>query len=215
MREGREGDEMNVTMDLRVLQLVTARLVHELAGPVAAIGNGIELMGEDDPDFVRDAVALVGNSARTASQRLQFYRFAYGTIPGDNSPASLGRDLLQKLLEGGNVQCDWPSTQGVRPPEWQRLACNLIVLAAEGLPRGGKVILHALGERGLAVDAEGDGVRLTPEVEAALLPNASSENLTARSIHAYLCARFAAELNGRVAIARREARRLRFEVVIA
>src|SRR5260370_22571067 len=73
-------------IDLRVLELLTARLCHELSGPIAAVNNGVELLTEDIPatgpspatSFVHDAVTLVGDSARQAASRLQFYRFAYG-----------------------------------------------------------------------------------------------------------------------------------------
>ncbi len=69
---------MPVTAPLRVVELLAARLCHDLISPVAAIANGAELLGEDDPDFVREAVALVSSSARDANTRLQFFRFAYG-----------------------------------------------------------------------------------------------------------------------------------------
>ena len=61
---------MSVSLDIRVLELLAARLCHELAGPISAVVNGVELMGEEDPDFVAEAVRLVGTSARTASRRL-------------------------------------------------------------------------------------------------------------------------------------------------
>ena len=63
---------MIVMVDLRVLELLNSRLCHELISPVGAINNGIELMEEDDPDFVKDAMKLVANSARTAGNRLTF-----------------------------------------------------------------------------------------------------------------------------------------------
>src|SRR5256885_2979655 len=36
------------TIDLRVLELLSARLCHELSGPIAAISNGVELLAEED-----------------------------------------------------------------------------------------------------------------------------------------------------------------------
>ena len=86
-------------VDLRVLELLTARLCHELSGPIAAINNGVELLAEEDlalavdrpdPAFLQDAVALVGDSARRARSRLQFYRFAYGFSSGsaDGGPGA-------------------------------------------------------------------------------------------------------------------------------
>src|SRR5712691_824923 len=69
-------------IDLRVVELLAARLCHDLIGPISAISNGVELLADEEPEFARDAVALVGDSARKASGRLQFYRFAYGFSGG-------------------------------------------------------------------------------------------------------------------------------------
>src|SRR5690348_16198222 len=62
-----------------VLELLSARLCHELSGPIAAISNGVELLAEEDPGlglstnpaFLHDAVALVSESARRARCNLQ------------------------------------------------------------------------------------------------------------------------------------------------
>src|SRR6516225_4943566 len=76
-------------IDARILELLSARLCHELSGRVATINNGVELLAEEDfsgslpdPAFLKDAMALVSDSARRARSRLQFYRFAYGFSSG-------------------------------------------------------------------------------------------------------------------------------------
>ncbi len=204
---------MGISLDMRVMELLSARLCHELAGPVSAVVNGVELMNEDDPDFVADAVRLVGTSARTASRRLQFYRFAYGPLPGEGASPQIGRELAQKYFETGNTRCDWPAEE-TRSLAWQRLACVLLVLAAEALPRGGTVSVRGHGA-GMVVEAEGDTVRLAPEAHAGLRADLPIENLTARGVHAHLCQRFAAALNLRVVPPRPEPRRLRIELSAA
>jgi hypothetical protein len=93
---------MNVTVDLRVLELLSSRLCHELISPVGAINNGIELMGEDDPDFVKDATKLIASSARTAGNRLNFYRFAYGS-----GRAGTGREVTLGLSSGSGSPATW------------------------------------------------------------------------------------------------------------
>ncbi len=204
---------MGASLDTRVSELLIARLCHELAGPISAVVNGVELMNEDDPDFVADAVRLVGTSARTASRRLQFYRFAYGPLPGEGASPQIGRELAQKYFETGNTRCDWPAEE-TRSLAWQRLACVLLVLAAEALPRGGTVSVRGHGA-GMVVEAEGDTVRLAPEAHAGLRADLLIENLTARGVHAHLCQRFAAALNLRVVPPRPEPRRLRIELSAA
>jgi len=125
-------------IELRVLELLCARFCHEMVSPVGAIGNGVELLDEDDPEFVRQAIELIGQSARTASRRLQFYRFAYGTAP--TASGVTPRELLMGFLEGGKVAADWEPAVSSLSMEWQRLACNLAVVAAETLPRGGRIL---------------------------------------------------------------------------
>jgi histidine phosphotransferase ChpT len=48
---------MASTVDIRVLELLCARLCHELISPVSAINNGIELMEDDSGDMVGEIIA--------------------------------------------------------------------------------------------------------------------------------------------------------------
>src|SRR5216110_1702747 len=103
-------------IDARILDLLAARLCHDLIGPVSAIGNGVELLQDDDPEFVRDAVTLIGDSARKAVRRLQFYRFAYGFRPG-GVVAAAPHALIGELLENTGIACDYPEQARALPLE--------------------------------------------------------------------------------------------------
>lgn len=204
---------MSLMVEFRVVELLSARLCHELVSPVGAINNGVELLGEDDPDFVRDAIELIGQSARKAGQRLQFYRFAYGTTASASAGASSnGRELALGLLEGGKVRCDWSAEASTLPIDWQRLACNMIVLATEILPRGGTAVIRRLGGggSGIEVAAEGETVNLAPEMRAALDPAALVEQLSSRTVHSYFTARLAAQLGASLVLAEIDSQRAIF-----
>ena len=203
---------MSMLVEMRVVELLNSRLCHELVSPVGAINNGVELLGEEDPDFVRDAIQLIGQSARKASQRLQFYRFAYGTNvsagAGAGTPPS-GRDLSLGLFEETKVRCDWQAGAATLPGDWQRLACNMLVLGGEALPRGGSVVVRPLraGVSGIEVVAEGESVNITPEMRAALDPEAAVDQLTSRTIQAYFSARLAGQLGAVLALIEAEPQR--------
>ena len=181
-------------IELRVLELLCARFCHEMVSPVGAIGNGVELLDEDDPEFVKQAIQLIGQSARTASRRLQFYRFAYGTAP--TASGVTPRELLMAFLEGGKVTADWEAAVSALSSEWQRLACNLAVVAMEMLPRGGRIALRSAGTAapGLEVEAAGDSVLVNKDVIAALAGGVSATELTSRTIHGHVTAKFAEQL---------------------
>jgi histidine phosphotransferase ChpT len=189
---------MAVMVELRVMELINARLCHELISPVGAINNGVELGAEEDADadFQRDAMKLIASSAKTAGHRLNFYRFAYGSGRG-----STGKDAALGLLEGSKVRADWQESASALPLEWQRLACNMVVVAAEALPRGGMLRIEAGEANGLVVSGGGDSVNLTAELRAALADNPDIGALTARTVHGYYTARVAESLGASLELA--------------
>jgi histidine phosphotransferase ChpT len=187
---------MALSIDIRVLELLAARLCHDLAGPIAAITNGAELLDDEDPDFVRQAGTLIGDSAGTAAKRLQLFRFVYGFSAGAivGPPPHL---LASEYFAGGSVTCDY--REAARPLEgpWQRLGCALLLVAGEGLPRGGRICLDAAGAA-VAVIADGEGARLSDEATAALLLQTPVETLSSRTVGAYFAGLLARQLDHRL-----------------
>jgi len=175
---------MTATLDLRLVALLTARLCHELSGPIGAIGNGVELLGEDDPDFVRDAVSLVQDNARRAADRLRFYRFCYG-FGGDAAAAGPAPGkLAAELLAGTPIACDYTERVRALPLDLQKLGCNLLLVGAEVLVRGGRLVLDT-ASTGLQLEVAGESAALTSEQTAALRPETPVGDVTPRTVQAY------------------------------
>ena len=205
--------------DLRVLELLTARLCHELSGPIAAINNGVELLADEpvlaiggaDYDFVHDAVALVGESACRAASRLQFFRFAYGYAHGGSIVGSPPDELAKRFFEKTRIVCEYGESIRVLPLDWQRLACNLLLTGAEALSRGGNLVLAVAGDS-LDLEATGEFAALSPETSAALLLATPVAALTSRSVQAYFTGLLAQMLGCRL-VRTEEFRRLRLTAV--
>jgi histidine phosphotransferase ChpT len=192
---------MTHPIDLRVLELLAARLCHDLIGPVAAVANGVELLGEDDPDFVKDAVALVGDSARKANRRLQFSRFLYGYSGGGlTGPAP--HQLVAEYFAESTVACDYGTAARELPLDQQKLACAMLAVAGEGLPRGGRLVLGA-GASGIAVEAIGEGTGPNPQARAALSLATAPSELTTRTVGAYFAGLLADAQGRRLVVADR------------
>lgn len=189
---------MDQPIDLRVVELLSARLCHDLVGPIAAISNGVELMSDDDPDFVRDAVALVGDSARRAAARLQFYRFAFGYRQGAFAgPAP--HALAAGLFEGSAILVEYGDAVREMGLDWQKFACNLLLVGSEALPRGGRLLLMA-GAEGPELEAIGEGKGPGEETRAALALEASPDQLTARTMAPYFAALLGRALGFRIVV---------------
>jgi histidine phosphotransferase ChpT len=175
---------MTVGLDLHVLELLTARLCHELSGPIGAVGNGVELLAEDDADFARDALTLVQDNVRRAANRLRFYRFCYG-FGGDAATAGPAPcELAAELLEGAPIVCDYADSVRALPLDRQKLGCNLLLVGAEALVRGGRLVLDATFT-GLQLEVTGESASLAPEQAAALRLETPVGALNSRTVQAY------------------------------
>jgi histidine phosphotransferase ChpT len=186
--------------ELRLSELLAVRLCHELAGPIAAIGNGIELIVEEGAEAAADAVALVADSARRAAGRLQFYRFAYGAGPSSTLVGGPPHTLAANLFEGTRITLDYAPDARAQPMPWQKLACNLLLVGAEALGRGGRLALEA-GPAGPEVEATGDIAALSAEATAALALSTPLGELTSRTVQAYFTGFLARSLGWRIALA--------------
>ncbi len=186
-------------LDMRVLELLTARLCHELSGPIAAVGNGVELLADGDADFAGEALALVAHSARRAVNRLQFYRFAYG-FGGDAAAGPPPYELAAKFFDGLPIACDYAESVRALPLDRQKLGCNLLVVGAEALVRGGRLALDVTCA-GIQLDGFGEIVLLPPEQVAALRFEPSAAALTTRTVSAYFAGLLARACGWRLAAA--------------
>ena len=193
---------MSVSVELRVLHLLCARLCHDLVGPVGAISNGIELVQEFGADMEKDAFDLIAGSAKRVAGELQFFRVAYGLAAGMATTVADARTLTVPFLESGRVKLDWPTQAddkttviGDYPV---KLALNMTLLGAEALARGGtlKVAVAMAPSPQITVVAAGEGARLEEETRKALDGSATVAELTPRSVQGYFTARLAEAVGG-------------------
>jgi len=196
-------------LNLKVIQLMSSRLCHDLVGPAGAIQNGIELFKEMDSDEEMGALKIVADSGEQLLARLAFFRLTFGKggLNGNQSPLVEARDVTQAFLNGSRISLDWPS-EFLTPFEKViiiseiKLLLNMILVAIDGLPRGGNIAVSVLHEGdinkvstiSLVVRASGPGASFKEDLQFALSSESSSQvvsNLSAHNVHAFFSQRLA------------------------
>lgn len=129
------------TNALRLAEIVAARLCHDLSGPIGSLNQALELAAADLP-AESEAFALARQAAADLARRLRWRRAAWGSdgpsldVAGLRAIATEPRTKLD--LSGVSASAFF-----ARP--MARALMNLLLLANEGLPRGGRVALSGSG----------------------------------------------------------------------
>jgi hypothetical protein len=108
--------------------------------------------------------------------------------------------LVADFFEEGSVSCDYAEKARALPVERQKLACNMLAVAAEPLIRGGSLVLDA-DATALEVRATGEGGGLSPDIRAALSLAVTAGELNSRTVAAYFTGLLARRLGLRIVIA--------------
>lgn len=198
---------MTLALDLRVVQLLCSRICHDLAGPVGAVSNGLELAREMAGNMDTEALDLVDMSAGQLFQRLRFFRVAFGLALGSVRTTAEAKELITPAVLGERCTFVWPGSETDAPlpvgDQGLKLMLNLSLLAGETLPRGGEVSA-TLTEQGetttISMAASGQGARLEDEVRRALLLQSTAEEITPKSAPGLLAGVIAQSLGGEITV---------------
>lgn len=168
---------------LRLAELLAARLCHELAGPIGALAGTLELAIED-ADGAGFALAL--EQAAATAARLRLLRAAWG-LPGEPLDVAGLRELLTGRPRAARVHLDLDGLDGTTAysPQAARLLLNVLLLATEGLPHGGTIVVAQPVSDQLVVQLRGDRAAW-PARFAAMLDGAVTGAADEREVPAAL-----------------------------
>ena len=197
---------------LDLAEHLCSRLCHDLLSPVGALGNGLELLAdENDPEMRRRCFDLLGESARVSADKLKFFRLAFGAAGGVADTVAVGepRALIEALVgDGGRVGLNWAVAAEVLPKPAVKTMLNLALIGIEALVRGGTLDIGAErneDEDGAAseivVRASGPRIAFDPAVGSALDGSLPPAELSSRTAAAAMLHLLSAELGGTLQVA--------------
>ena len=181
-------------LDPRVVELLCARLCHDLISPVSAISNGVELITEMGESVSSEAMALIGGSAGEASRKLQFFRMAFGSARASSGQAATLADARAGFLElpvGERIGLAWmqsPELARDVPREATKMVLNLALTGVDCLAGSGRLeIVTQDTPQAVRLDlvASGDRAKLPVEIAAALSDQVTIGDLSPKTVTAY------------------------------
>lgn len=196
---------MTSTASLELASLLCSRLCHDLLSPVGALTNGLELLAEErDPEMRQRCLDLLEQSARISTDKLKFFRLAFGAAGGfgEMVPLDDARAVVDALAaNNGRIEVNWQLSGEALPKPAVKVMLNFALMALEALVRGGTIDIAAdLGERSteLVVRASGARIAFDPDIGRALDGALAVHELSSRTAPAAMVREMAQSLGGAI-----------------
>lgn len=138
---------------LKLAEIISARLCHDLAGPVGTLAATLEMVGDGSADAA-EALEIASDAARALQSRLRFIRAAWA-VDGAELDADAILGYCSALPQARKVSFHFDGLLGSFDPAMSRGLLNLAMLAVESLPRGGAVTLSGDQDQGVTATITG------------------------------------------------------------
>ena len=162
--------------------LTASRICHDVASPLGAAINGLELLELAGAAPDGEEHRLIAQSVARARARLRHLQIAFGAAaPGQRIAHGEIRDLLRELTGEARVLVDWQVAQDRERGE-VKLAFLLQMCLGSGMPRGGGIVVQAEGPR-WTLTARPLSRRDPPPEWEALTRMTPPERITAPMLH--------------------------------
>lgn len=183
--------------------MLCSRLCHDMLSPVGALANGLELLAvEQDPGMRARCIELLEQSARISSDKLKFFRLAFGAAGGfgEAIPIDEAKAVIEALAsDAKRVTINWAIAEPSLPKPAIKVLLNLAQIALDALVHGGTLDIGAERRDGaveIVARARGDRIAFDETVGRALQGDLDESEITSRTAAAHMIAVVAEEMEG-------------------
>lgn len=170
---------------IKLLELMSARMFHDLAGPIGAVNNSIEFFEEDNPLIKEKALQIIKSSSHEAILRLKFFRQAYGTVNDNKTHLSDIESLIGEFLENTKLSLSWNNNEEIMVNSYiAKSVLNFTIIAASALIYGGVLDIN-FSNNAVIISAKGEKFVFTESTRSLLEGDISGVKLASSNIQIY------------------------------
>lgn len=169
---------------IKLLELMSARMFHDLAGPVGAVNNSLEFFEEGNAEIRKKALEIMKSSSMEAVLRLKFFRQAYGVLNDKEIAVADIQELIKEFLEKTKLKLTWDDLNiKVINALDAKIILNFVIIALGSMIYGG--VLEVSHQDGLKIKFSGNNLIFSESTKDLLLENLTQATLSSSNVQIY------------------------------
>ncbi len=173
-----------MTDAIKLLELMSARMFHDLAGPVGAIHNSTEFFEEDNQDIREKALSIVKSSSHEAILRLKFFRQAYGNFGDTEMHLSATEALIEDFLENKKIKLDWKAEIEAVDSYLGKVILNFVIISLSTIIQDGLLSIECKKDK-IKIAMKGNHLIFNDETKYLLEGDLKYNQLSSANIQTY------------------------------
>ena len=167
---------------LHLATLIGSRICHDLASPIGAVKNGLELLHLSSENSSGPEICLIEESSDNAIGQVNFFRIAFGmgSKHAELSPERAG-NILSPLFNGSRVSLSWSIETNITRIEAQAIFLSILCLET-AMPLGGEIHIGRQRDKTL-VKGSSSNFSYNPELWNSLLPPSQRHDIAPSHVH--------------------------------
>lgn len=167
---------------------IASRICHDLVSSVSSVTSALDFMDEpQDSEMREQADALLKKGAADSAIRLEFLRYAFGSVGLHNGIADSheAKRIATGFVASHRPTLDWKIDAQTLSPKHYRLIMNMLLIGIECLPRGGTLtpeVLPVEDKYTFIVTAVGTRARIREDISGPLNGEVPEGGWSARTI---------------------------------
>lgn len=167
---------------LHLATLIGSRICHDLASPIGAVKNGLELLHSSSENSSGPEICLIEESSDNAIGQVNFFRitFGMGSKHAELSP-DRARNILSPLFNGSIVVLSWSIETNFTRIEAQAIFLSILCLET-AMPRGGEIHIGRQKDK-TTVKGSSSNFSQNPELWNSLLQPSKRHDIAPAHVH--------------------------------
>ena len=169
---------------IKLIELMTSKMFHDLAGPVGATFNSVEFLDEENNNIREKALSIIKSSTQESIIRLKFFRQVYGTFNDEEVYLNNYTQLAEEFLANTKLKIEWQLSDTPISGMLTKGILNFLIIAIGVLIHGGLITVKQI-EKNFIISFKAENFTFSEDTKLLLEGDISFVPLTSSNIQIY------------------------------